>query len=78
MSTVITDVLLSEYESIIADLGEDATDEAIVAALVRKADWSEHGARAVLQLARQYGISILRNALTLASALQIEDGSAGL
>jgi hypothetical protein len=78
MPVLMTDVLLSEYESIIANLGEDASDEAIVAALVREAAWTEQGARAVLQLAQQHGTSILRNALALASAMQIEDGEAGL
>jgi hypothetical protein len=78
MSKVMTDVLLSEYEGIIASVGENANDEAIIAALVRDADWSEQGARVVVRLAREYGSSILRNALALAEAMNIEDGSAGL
>lgn len=78
MPAIMTGVLLSEYKSIIANLGEDASDEAIVAALVHEADWTEQGAREVLHLARQCGTSILRNALALASAMEIEDGEAGL
>ena len=78
MSEIMTDVLLSEYEGIIASVGENATDEAIIAALVREGDWTEQSARVVVRLARKYGTSILRNALALASALQIEDGEAGL
>lgn len=78
MRAVITDSLLAEYDTIIAEVGEDATDDQVVAALVRDADWTEQGAREVLHLARQYGTSILRNALALASAMQIEDGEAGL
>ena len=78
MPELITDVLVSEYDTIIADVGEDATDDQIVAALVRDADWTERGAREVLQLAQKYGTSILRNALALASAMNIEDGEAGL
>ncbi len=78
MSAVMTDVLLSEYETIIARVGEDASSEAIIAALVHDADWTEQGAHEVLQLARKYGTSILRNALALASAMSIEDGEAGL
>lgn len=77
MSDVMTDVLLSEYGSIIDSVGEDGPDEAVVAALVRQGDWTEEGAREVLQLARKYGTSILRNALALASAMQIDDGDAG-
>jgi len=78
MPEIITDVLLSEYEIIIAQVGEDATNEQIVAALMRDADWTEQGASEVLQLARKYGTSILRNALALASAMSIEDGTSKL
>jgi hypothetical protein len=78
MPELITDVLLSEYDALIADVGDDATDEQIVAALVRDAAWTERGAGEVLHLARRYGTSILRNALALASAMNIEDGEAGL
>jgi len=78
MPEIITDVLLSEYEIIIAEVGENATDEQIVAALVRDSAWTEQGACEVLQLARKYGTSILRNALALASAMNIEDGTSGL
>ena len=78
MNELMTDTLLDEYETIIADLGTDATDEKIVRALVERGDWIEQGAREVLQLARRYGTSILRNALALAEAMKIEDGNAGL
>lgn len=78
MPEIITDVLIAEYDTLIARLGDNATDSQIIAALVRDADWTEQGAREVLQLARNYGTSILRNALALASAMQIEDGEAGL
>jgi hypothetical protein len=78
MPAIMTDVLLSEYKGIIASVGENATDEAIIAALVRESEWTEEGAQAIVQLARQYGASILRNALALASAMQIEDGEVGL
>lgn len=78
MPNVITDVILCEYDAIIANVGEDATDAQLVAALVGEADWTEEGAHEVVQLARKYGTSILRNALALASAMNIEDGSSGL
>jgi hypothetical protein len=78
MNELMTDALLAEYETIITDLGAEATDEQIVRALVERGDWTEQGAREVLQLARRYGTSILRNALALAVAMQIEDGNAGL
>lgn len=78
MNELMTDTLLAEYETIIADLGAEATDDQIVRALVERADWTERGAHEVLQLARRYGTSILRNALALAQAMNIEDGDAGL
>jgi len=78
MNELMTDTLLAEYETIITDLGAEATDEHIIRALVERGDWTEQGAREVLQLARRYGTSILRNALALAAAMQIEDGYAGL
>jgi hypothetical protein len=62
----------------IADLGEDVTDEKILGALVVRADWTAEGTRAVVMLARKYGVFVLRNALALANAIQIEDGEAGL
>lgn len=70
--------LRSEYETLIAELPEARTDQHIVGTLVANADWTPKGAREVLQLARRYGTSILRNALALAEAMKIADGNAGL
>ena len=78
MCTLVTETLLSEYEGLIAEVGDDATDEQILATLVRNGDWTDKGAREVLRLAQDYGTSILRNALALASAMRIEDGDLGL
>lgn len=78
MPEVLTRTLLTEYETIIAEIGEHAADDRIVAKLVHDGDWTEQGAREVLHLARRYGTSILRNALALASAMHIEDGTSGL
>lgn len=78
MIAMVTDALLSEYETLVAEAGECASDGAIIAVLVRDADWTEHGALEVLSLAKRYGTSVLRNALALAAAMQIEDGEAGL
>ena len=78
MNELMTDILLAEYEAIVADLGTEATDDQIVRALVERGEWTEQGARQVLQLARRYGTSILRNAMALSEALGIEDGEAGM
>lgn len=38
MSELMTGVVLSEYKGIIASVGEDATDDAIIAALMQDGD----------------------------------------
>lgn len=78
MPDIMSDVLLSAYETIVASLGAGTTDVAIVAALVRDGEWTEQGAQEVMWLARRYGTGILRNALALASALEIDDRNSGL
>ena len=78
MNELMTDTLLAEYEIIIADLGEDETQEQIVRALVECGVWTEKGARAVVTLAHEYGVFVLRNALALANAMGIEDGDKGI
>lgn len=70
-------VLRSEYETLVAEAGRNPSDARLVAALVKDADWTRQGADEVVRLARQYGTSILRNALALADALGVEDGSRG-
>lgn len=77
MPNLTSDTLLSEYESIIAKTGA-GSDDKIIAALVKEAAWTKRGARELLRLARRYGTSILPNALALAVAMRIEDGSSGM
>ena len=71
-------ILQVEYETMLFELPDAPTDEQIIEWLVAESGWTARGAREVLQLARRYGMSILRNALGLAAAMQIEDGSEGL
>jgi hypothetical protein len=42
------------------------------------AGWTNQGAKHITRLARDYGSFVLRNALALAVALDIEDGRFGL
>ncbi|MDX2198903.1 MAG: hypothetical protein SF069_08025 [Phycisphaerae bacterium] len=67
-----------EYRELLARMGRKTEDADIVASLISEAAWTEEGARKVLQLAQTYGVSVLRNALALAEALDIEDGAGGL
>jgi hypothetical protein len=78
MNELMTDTLLAEYETIISDLGAEATDEQIVRALVERGDWTENGASAVVALAHEQGVFVLRNALALAAALGIDEGASGI
>jgi hypothetical protein len=70
--------LRAEYKAVIAHLPGSPSDRDVSNALIRESAWTERGSREVVRLARQYGFAILRNALALAEALDIEDGEAGL
>jgi len=73
--------VVGEYKAMLA--GMDAYDGSSVAAkritlaLSEQHDWSHAAAAALVALARDYGTFMLRNALALAVALEIEDGALG-
>lgn len=67
------EIKIKEYSDAIEKLGEDPSDDSIVAALV-DLEWPEKSARVMLVLANSYGCFMLSNALALANALGIEDG----
>jgi hypothetical protein len=73
--------LVVEYKKMLAEMDAcDGSPEAarqITLALSQQHDWSPAGAAALVALARDYGTFMLRNALALAEALEIEDGSRG-
>jgi hypothetical protein len=68
--------LVDEYQTLFADADIDS-QESLEAALVREADWTPEAAEHLLQLARDYGSFMLRNALAISLALDIEDGELG-
>lgn len=78
MSSLVSDILISEYEDLISNLGTSAENEQIISALVQNHAWTERGATEIVKLSQMYGTAILRNALALAAALGIEDGESGL
>lgn len=78
MRAIVSEVLLSEYAALVSKLQNRDDDEQLLTLLVNDAEWTPQGARIVAELARFYGTSVLRNALALASALDIEDGELGL
>lgn len=69
---------VTEYQTLLEELGTAPTDEAVRNALMAEAAWTDLGASALLQLAKRYGTFVLSNALALANALGIEDGEEGL
>ena len=73
-----TAALSDEYVSVVESMRPDASDATLSRALVEQCEWTPKGAATVVHLARTYGTFVLRNALVFASALGIEDGSAGL
>jgi hypothetical protein len=77
-NTMYPMVLRSEYAAIVAEVRDPDDDGALTRALVSDAAWTDGGAREIVSLARRYGTFGLRNALALAEALGIEDGSSGL
>jgi len=76
--------LVDEYTSVLHETkAVDPTGDAVnwatvVGALVAEAEWTREGALAVATLAKEYGSFVLRNALALALALDLEDGELGL
>jgi len=76
--------LVEEYQKLVALMGREKAETRsplqageIAKCLVRDADWSESAAQHLLQLARDYGVFMLRNGLALAIALRLEDGELG-
>jgi hypothetical protein len=70
---------VSEYKSVIelSRLEEKLERGALLANLSNSHDWTDNGARAIISLANQYGVFMLRNALALAIAINKEDGDLG-
>lgn len=76
--------LRSEYVELIARAGvvpgEELTSQheaALVGALVLEADWTREGAIELVTLVKKYGHFFLRNATSLAAAMNVEDGLLG-
>lgn len=72
---------ISEYNSTVNSTSRRSTRkvklEQLTRALCNDHDWTDHGARAIVNLANDYGAFMLRNALALAVVLDKEDGDLG-
>lgn len=73
--------LVAEYKATLAEMdaydGSSAAVKKITLLLSEQHDWSHSAAFTLVKLARDYGTFMLRNALALAEALEIEDGALG-
>ncbi|MGA2679327.1 MAG: hypothetical protein ABSF37_08500 [Sedimentisphaerales bacterium] len=75
---------IQEYAAVFPTAKIKYTEEKLIdwarveAKLQNKMEWTEEGARHLTMLAREYGEFMLRNALSLANVLGVEDGSLGL
>lgn len=67
---------VNEYRSLLA-VAKAEPKVSFQELLVCEGDWTPDAAYHLLQLARQYGAFMLRNALAIALALEIEDGDLG-
>jgi hypothetical protein len=67
---------VEEYRSLFDDVRSDARDS-LEEALMYEAEWTAEAATHLLQLATEYGSFMLRNALAISLALDIEDGDLG-
>ncbi len=80
MSSIPNEVITleEEYSRVTSELGSSYGNFDLTQTLVERCDWTPEGANTVVTLAKEYGTFILRNALALALALKIEDGTSGL
>ena len=68
--------LVDEYDGLFAKVKDDSIDS-YRELLVSGGDWSDQAASHLLQLVKNNGAFILRNALAISMALGIEDGDLG-
>ncbi len=68
--------LVDEYRTLFEEVDRNSSNS-LKRALVREAEWTPEAAAHLLRLARAYGSFMLRNALAISLALDIEDGELG-
>ena len=68
--------LVDEYRALFDGL-DSGERELMEQRLISGAEWTPQAAEHLVQLARDYGSFMLRNALAIATALNVEDGGLG-
>lgn len=73
---------IQEYESLLEPINSQSHEKVdwggIETKLIQDCEWTPEGAQVLTTLVRQYGSFVLKNALALSVALNIEDGELGL
>lgn len=67
-----------EYLSIFSAVKDPDNPDELAQVLQDDGDWSERGADALIEVAHEYGYWFLENALAVALALEIPEGSKGI
>jgi len=68
--------LVEEYRTLFQEVRSRSANS-LERKLVRDAEWTPEAAEHLLRLAREYGSFMLRSALAISLALDIEDGELG-
>lgn len=75
--------LVEEYKGILKQASTEATGDVshlhdkVEELLIAEGEWTYEAAEHLLRLSKEYGSFMLRNALALALAMEIEDGALG-
>lgn len=81
-TSAYVDALTEEYTTLLSGAGlatdgEGVDSQALVGRLVADGEWRWAGAEHLVNLAKENGVFMLRNALALAVAMGRDDGSLG-
>ena len=81
MKNITTKWLQSEYQTYVAEVTDKNNEidwDKLIDLLCSDGEWTTQGAEALVAIVRNYGSFVLKNALALAVATNIEDGKLGL
>jgi hypothetical protein len=81
MKNINTKWILSEYQTYVAKVTNKNNEidwDKLIDLLCSNGDWTTQGAEILIAIVKNYGSFILKNALALAVATNIENGELGL
>ena len=80
-ATINIDWIQAEYQNYVSKAigkNQEIDWDKVIDLLCKDGDWTTQGAEILVQLVRDYGSFVLKDALALAIAVKIEDGRLGL